>query len=110
METMSTGLIDPDTKRYGRPLAKALPAVVKSEDENDRMLAIVEGLMAKGDENLTRKKTIPLDLLEFSLHGALSSRSAGYFGNNMRAARCNRVQLCSLLLSGEFLGSFARPA
>jgi len=40
METMSTGLIDLDTKRYGRLLAKALPVVVKSEDENGRMLAI----------------------------------------------------------------------
>jgi|HubBroStandDraft_1064217.scaffolds.fasta_scaffold101445_2 hypothetical protein len=37
---MSASLTDLDTKRYGRLLAKALPAVVKSEAENDRMLAI----------------------------------------------------------------------
>jgi hypothetical protein len=58
METMSTGLIDLDTKRYGRLLAKALPAVVKSQDDNDRMLAIIEGLMAKREGNLTAEETL----------------------------------------------------
>jgi hypothetical protein len=32
---MSTSTIELDTKRYGRLLAKALPAVIKSEDENN---------------------------------------------------------------------------
>jgi HTH-type transcriptional regulator / antitoxin HigA len=63
METMSASLIDLDTKRYGRLLAKALPAVVKSEDDNERMLAIIEGLMAKGEENLTAEENTLLDLL-----------------------------------------------
>jgi len=35
---------------YGRLLAKAQPTIIKSEEENDRMLALVERLMAKGDE------------------------------------------------------------
>jgi HTH-type transcriptional regulator/antitoxin HigA len=63
METMSTSLIDLDTKRYGRLLAKALPAVIKSEDENNRTLAIVEGLMEKGEGNLTAEEDALLELL-----------------------------------------------
>jgi len=63
METMSTTTIDLDTKRYGRLLAKALPAVIKSEDENNRMLAIIEALMAKGEEHLTAEEDALLELL-----------------------------------------------
>jgi len=65
---MSTGLIDLDTKRYGRLLAKALPAVVKSENENDRMLASIESLMAKGAENLSAEEDALLDLLVDLVH------------------------------------------
>jgi len=53
VEEMSTSIIDLDTRRYGRLLAKALPGVIKSEGENDRVLGIVEDLMAKGEGNLT---------------------------------------------------------
>src|SRR5260370_976089 len=68
METMSTGTIDLDTKRYGRLLAKALPTVIKSEDENNRMLAIIEGLMAKGEKNLTAEEDALLELLVDLVH------------------------------------------
>ncbi|HXM40808.1 MAG TPA: hypothetical protein VN924_06120 [Bryobacteraceae bacterium] len=57
-----------DTKRYGRLLAKALPAVVKSEDENDRMLASIESLMAKGEKNLSAEENALLDLLVDLVH------------------------------------------
>jgi HTH-type transcriptional regulator/antitoxin HigA len=68
METMSTNTIGLDTKRYGRLLAKALPAVIKSEDENNRMLAIIEGLLAKGEENLTAEEDALLELLVDLVH------------------------------------------
>ena len=68
METMTTSTIDLDTKRYGRLLAQALPAVVKSDDENNRMLAIIEGLMAKGEENLTAEEGALLELLIDLVH------------------------------------------
>src|ERR1700694_2012917 len=68
METMSTTTIDLNTKRYGRLLAKALPAVIKSEDENNRMLAIIEALMAKGEENLTAEEDVLLELLVDLVH------------------------------------------
>ena len=68
MEAMSTSLIDLDTKRYGRLLAKALPAVIKSEDENNRMLAAIEGLMAKGEGNLTAEEDALLELLADLVH------------------------------------------
>ena len=65
---MSTSTIDLDTKRYGRLLAKALPAVVKSEDENNRILSIIEGLMAKGEANLTAEEDALLELLVDLVH------------------------------------------
>jgi len=37
-----------DEKRYGRLLAKALPAVIRTDDENERTLAQIERLMDKG--------------------------------------------------------------
>jgi|SRR5580658_1220781 HTH-type transcriptional regulator/antitoxin HigA len=68
METMGTSLIDLDTRRYGRLLAKALPAVIKSEDENNRMLAAIEGLLAKGEGNLTAEEDALLELLADLVH------------------------------------------
>jgi HTH-type transcriptional regulator/antitoxin HigA len=35
--------------KYGRLLAKALPAVIKTEEENERVLAEIERLMDKGE-------------------------------------------------------------
>jgi HTH-type transcriptional regulator/antitoxin HigA len=68
METMSTATIDLDTRRYGRLLARALPTVIKSEDENNRMLAIIEDLMAKGEDNLTPEEDALLELLVDLVH------------------------------------------
>ena len=65
---MGTSLIDLDTRRYGRLLAKALPAVIKSEDENNRMLAAIEGLLAKGEGNLTAEEDALLELLADLVH------------------------------------------
>lgn len=65
---MSTGFADLDTRSYGRLLAKTLPAVIKSEDENDRTLAIVEGLLAKGEGNLTPEEHALLELLVDLVH------------------------------------------
>jgi len=47
---------------YSRLVAKARPAVIKTEEENNRMLAIVEQLMKKGD-NLTAEEGELLELL-----------------------------------------------
>ena len=47
---------------YGRLLAKAQPTVIKSEEENNRLLALVEQLMAKG-ENLSPEEGRLLELL-----------------------------------------------
>ena len=38
-----------DEKRYGRLLAKALPVVIRTEEENERTLLQIEALMDKGD-------------------------------------------------------------
>ena len=61
---MNTATFEPiDTKCYGRLLAKATPMVVKTEAENERLLAIVERLMAKGEDNLTPEEDALLELL-----------------------------------------------
>jgi len=60
---MSTITANVDLKRYGRLLAKAAPKVIKTEQENDRMLAIVESLMAKGEDNLSPEEDELLGLL-----------------------------------------------
>ena len=65
---MSTITMDLDTKRYGRLLAKALPTVIRGEEENNRMLEIIEHLMAKGEDNLTPEEGALLDLLLELVH------------------------------------------
>lgn len=52
--------LNPQT--YSRLVAKARPTVIKTEEENNRMLAIVEGLIKKG-ENLTAEEGELLELL-----------------------------------------------
>ena len=52
--------INPHT--YSKLVAKARPTVIKTEEENNRMLAIVEGLMKKGD-TLTAEEGELLELL-----------------------------------------------
>ncbi len=49
-------------ERYGNLLASALPTVIKTKAENDYYLAVVEGLMRKGDE-MSREEEALLDLL-----------------------------------------------
>jgi HTH-type transcriptional regulator/antitoxin HigA len=56
-----TGSID--LKRYGRLLARTVPRVIATGEENERALAIVESLMEKGEGNLTPEEDALLDLL-----------------------------------------------
>lgn len=52
-----------DARKYSRLLAKVQPRAITSEEENDRMLAIVDQLMSKGEENLTPEESALFDLL-----------------------------------------------
>ena len=65
---MNTTVVELNTKRYGRLLAKALPSVIQTEEENQRLLAIIEGLMAKGEERLSAEEGALLDLLVDLVH------------------------------------------
>lgn len=47
---MSVAQTEIDALKYGKLLAKALPTVIKTAEENDRMLAVVEELMKKGNK------------------------------------------------------------
>jgi HTH-type transcriptional regulator/antitoxin HigA len=50
MEVMSTAPLTLNPKKYGKLLAKVQPTVIRSEEENERMLFLVEQLMAKGKD------------------------------------------------------------
>lgn len=49
--TASYPAIDP--RKYAKLLAKALPAVIETEEQNERMLREVERLIDKGQDNLS---------------------------------------------------------
>lgn len=46
-----------DAKKYARLLARSLPSVIETEEENDRMLAEVERLMDKGEDKLSPEES-----------------------------------------------------
>ena len=52
-----------ETKKYGRLLARSVPKVIKTEEENERMLAEVWKLMKKGEENLSPEELALLELM-----------------------------------------------
>jgi HTH-type transcriptional regulator / antitoxin HigA len=52
-----------DPKKYGQLLASALPRVIKTEAENERMLAAVWQLMKKGDKRLSPEEMELLEVL-----------------------------------------------
>ncbi|MGH9766694.1 MAG: helix-turn-helix domain-containing protein [Blastocatellia bacterium] len=51
-----------DPKKYASLLSTALPAIIETEEQNERYLAIVEDLMSKG-ENLSPEEETLLNLL-----------------------------------------------
>src|SRR5215510_2846718 len=51
-----------DPRKYGSLLSEALSAVIETEKQNEQYLAIVEGLMSKG-ENLSPEEETLLKLL-----------------------------------------------
>lgn len=51
-----------DPTRYKRLLSQAMPVIIESEDENERMLKVIEKLMDKG-ENLSPEEDKLLKLL-----------------------------------------------
>ena len=65
---MSTTMEDLDLKRYGRLLARTVPRVIKTEEENERALAIVESLLEKGEAYMTPEEDELLELLADLIH------------------------------------------
>ena len=49
-------------QKYGRLLSRALPVIIKTEEENDRAILIVEELLAKGDK-ISSEENALLELL-----------------------------------------------
>ena len=52
-----------DPNKYGKLLFDTLPGVIETEDENERALEIVWGLMKKGEENLSPEEDKLMRLL-----------------------------------------------
>src|SRR5258708_33547779 len=67
IETMTTSA-NADLKRYGHLLAKTTPRVIKTDADNERMLAVVDKLMWKGKGKLTLKEDALLELLVDLIH------------------------------------------
>jgi hypothetical protein len=67
MEAMTT-IENLDLNRYGRLLARAVPKVIETEEENERALAVVESLLEKGEGNLTPEEDALLELLGNLIH------------------------------------------
>lgn len=59
MITLTTKL---NPQRYGRILSKALPTIIKTEEENDRAILFVEKLLAKGSA-LSAEEDAMLELM-----------------------------------------------
>jgi len=59
---MAVAVNEINASKYGRLLAKTLPAVIKTEAENERMLAEIEKLMDKG-ERMTPEELVLLELM-----------------------------------------------
>ncbi|MDQ3802917.1 MAG: transcriptional regulator [Acidobacteriota bacterium] len=66
---MSTTTAGFDARKYGRLLARALPAAIKTEEENERMLAEVSRLMAKGEGRITPEESRLLELMAILIEG-----------------------------------------
>ena len=62
MERVSRAVRTIDPARYRRLLSRTMPVVIETEEENARMLAMVERLMKKG-ENLSLEEEKLLKLL-----------------------------------------------
>jgi len=62
MEIMITVAEKVNPQKYGRLLSKTLPTIIKTEEENDRAILIVEELLAKGGK-LSSEENALLELL-----------------------------------------------
>ena len=62
MEIMNAAIRRIEPKKYGKLLSNALPKIIKTEQENDRAILIVEKLLAKG-EPLSSEEGALLELL-----------------------------------------------
>ena len=52
-----------NSRIYGELLLGVLPRLIGTEAENERVLAVVDRLMSKGEDNLTPEETTLLELL-----------------------------------------------
>lgn len=52
-----------NARRYARLLAQTLPTIIRTEEENERILAAIWTLMKKGEENLSIEELELIELL-----------------------------------------------
>ena len=52
-----------NARKYGELLADIKPRPIQSEEENERLLAVVDRLMSKGDDHRTPEEEVLLELL-----------------------------------------------
>jgi len=59
---MKSSTLEVDPKRYGRLLARKLPTIIRTEEENERLIAELEGFDRR-DEELTPEEREYAELL-----------------------------------------------
>lgn len=65
---MNAAAISFNNAAYARLVAKAAPRLITTEEENERILAIIEPLMAKGEDRLSPEEDALLGLLADLVH------------------------------------------
>jgi HTH-type transcriptional regulator/antitoxin HigA len=63
---MNTAVLD--ERRYGELLSRTLPKLIETKAENDRLLAVLESLLEKGEDALTPEESALADLLTGLIH------------------------------------------
>ena len=81
-----------DRRKYARLLAKTLPAVIETEDQNERMLREVERLIDKGQDNLSAEEQTLFKLMirlieDFEEHYQLNAATPVAILKELMAAR-----------------------
>jgi hypothetical protein len=56
---MKSSVLEVDPKRYGRLLARKLPAVIRTEEENERLLAELQDLDRRAEELTPEERAYP---------------------------------------------------
>src|SRR5262245_56441499 len=100
---MATAITDVDEKRYGRLLARTLPRAIETEEENERALAQVAELLAKGDARtpeevaLTRLLVVLIEAYESAAYSRQQAKPHEILAELMRQHGLKQTDLVPII-------------